>query len=780
MLDALAAVTPEAELPALSAAARAELAAVFPAFTRWREPLRSRPEDRLVLFDSVAKLVTQAARDRPLLIILDDLQWADGDSCLLVRHLLRHAGRGRILVLAIARNELPETHPLGETVRSLDQGDQLIRLQVGGLDQEACRELLQENRPEAGGDNPALAAQLHTDTSGNPFMVIELLRGGPNGTAPIWPGSGPVPAGLDDLVTSRLAPLGPAVRALLEAAAVSGSQFELDVTAAAAGLDETAGLDAVGMALASGLVFEAGPDDCYRFTHDIVRRTLSQLLGGARRRRLHERVADAIEERRAHRLAGLTATLAHHRCSAAERGGDVRAVRWALAAAADAAARNAFSDAVRWCRRAHDHLPAGDAELEAEVLTELGGAQAQAGESDGRSTLVDGGLQARRCGRLDLAARAALGLAELAQRRPEHREDAAALVHDVLVHVGEQEAQLPPPLWARLVAREIEIGQTGDVTQAATAAAVLRRRLDDHENPDQIQERAVLAEDLFVVAEATGDSEQRTVALHHRAMVAALVGEWPATEAALAAMTGSDSGMRRRLLEERAAALAVAQGRFAEIPPTPAGPLPLGSLAPGVLVARQWFVARWLQGRLDPSSVDAYGVDDPAQIGLVRVEQILRAIGEGDRAPARIAAHQLISQAEPLPSGDGWLHAVGLLGLAVVELDDPGLALDLCGLLAPHATLTCGAGYRSFVGTVAFHLGRLAALAGEGADAERHLTTALRQLTQLRAQPWIALAQHSLAGVLEARGRSSDRDLITALRSEARWVADQLALRELP
>jgi hypothetical protein len=88
-------------------------------------------------------------------------------------------------------------------------------------------------------------------------------------------------------------------------------------------------------------------------------------------------------------------------------------------------------------------------------------------------------------------------------------------------------------------------------------------------------------------------------------------------------------------------------------------------------------------------------------------------------------------------------------------------------------------GYRTFVGTATFHLGRLAALTGDLADAERHLSSALSHHTAAQARPWVVLSKYALAGVLEARGRPSDRDWIAGLRSEATWVADRLSMRPL-
>ena len=148
--------------------------------------------------------------------------------------------------------------------------------------------------------------------------------------------------------------------------------------------------------------------------------------------------------------------------------------------------------------------------------------------------------------------------------------------------------------------------------------------------------------------------------------------------------------------------------------------------------------------------------DDP-------VEQALVAIAEGDRGSPHLVVRSVATGAELLPAGDAWPHAAGLLGLAAAELGDATTAEAVRTLLMPYADLTCGAGYRSFVGPMALHLGRLAAVVGDWAEAERHLTSALRQLAAPRARPWIALTQIALARTLHAPGRPGDRRWATAL-----------------
>ena len=175
-------------------------------------------------------------------------------------------------------------------------------------------------------------------------------------------------------------------------------------------------LDALDAALGSGLVAEETAER-YRFPHDIVRRTLVAQLSGARRRALHARLAEAIESQRADRLHAYTAILAHHTSSAAGPWGDRRRSA-GRAAAAQATERRAPVEAVRLERQALAHVPADDGSHRAEVLTDLAMALLAAGDPGGEPTLIEAAAVARRHGRFDLLARAALALAERTGERP--------------------------------------------------------------------------------------------------------------------------------------------------------------------------------------------------------------------------------------------------------------------------------------------------------------------------------------------------------------------------
>ncbi len=209
------------------------------------------------------------------------------------------------------------------------------------------------------------------------------------------------------------------------------------------------------------------------------------------------------------------------------------------------------------------------------------------------------------------------------------------------------------------------------------------------------------------------------------------------------------------------------------------------------------------------ASLTAEGRVDDARAALdAAVAAVARAAGTDDAADADLASEELAGDRLPLdppgavaarhravldwlagedpaagvlagraPDGVGRLHALAVDALAVTSRGRPAAVAEVRAALAPYADRTCGVGYRSFAGAACFHLGRLAAAAGDWADAERHLQAALRHHTVLRARPWVALTQRALADVLEARGRTSDREWIDGLRSEADHVTSTLGLR---
>ncbi|MET7399633.1 AAA family ATPase, partial [Dactylosporangium sp. NPDC005572] len=237
--------------------------------------------ERFRVFDAVARLLTAAAARTPLLVVLDDLHWADPSSLRLVRHLTEHLPETR-LVLAVTRRLHPEpAGALAEAGVGLVRR-QALRLDLTGLSVDGVGALM---RTVTGAADEAAALRERTD--GNPFFLVELLR--------FEKGAGDIPAAVTDVLARRVARLPAATGELLRCAAVVGREYDLDVLAAAAGADPDTVLDDVDPAVAAGIVVEDAASGRFRFAHALVRDVVYRAQPAARRTRRHATVARVLD-----------------------------------------------------------------------------------------------------------------------------------------------------------------------------------------------------------------------------------------------------------------------------------------------------------------------------------------------------------------------------------------------------------------------------------------------------------------------------------------------------
>ena len=222
-----------------------------------------RENRRYRLFEAVAALLGGAARERPLLLVVEDLQWAGQPTLLLLRHVVRRLHGAPLLVLVTVRDA--EAEPGGAPARmlaDLSREHVVERVALGGLAEAETAALV--------GD-AALARRLQDRTAGNPFFIEEMLR-----SLAEAPEDAPgVPEGVKDLVSRRLARLEPGTVETLTAAAVLGRDFGLATLAGMLGRPEEELLGALEEALRAGVVLEdAEQVDRFAFAHALVRETL--------------------------------------------------------------------------------------------------------------------------------------------------------------------------------------------------------------------------------------------------------------------------------------------------------------------------------------------------------------------------------------------------------------------------------------------------------------------------------------------------------------------------
>jgi tetratricopeptide (TPR) repeat protein/predicted Ser/Thr protein kinase len=321
-------------------------------------PIESNPEGRRYrLFEAVASLVSEIARARPLLIVLEDLHWADRPTILLLRHLLRSSHEAPLCLVATYREtDLGRTHPLSELLAELRREDGVTRIGMHGLGEAHVQQFIER---WIGRDSPSSLTQLVTgSTEGNPFFLGEILRHldetgalGTLATTSAASASGDVvglPEGVRQAVSGRLSRLSGECNRVLSLAAVVGREFSLPVLTALGELREERLFDVIDEALAARLVQNVpGAPDRYAFTHALVRDTLYEELIPARRSRLHRQVAEALD-----RLAPSgdrpLADLAYHYARAATAADAQKAIECAVGAAERAAATFALEEAARF------------------------------------------------------------------------------------------------------------------------------------------------------------------------------------------------------------------------------------------------------------------------------------------------------------------------------------------------------------------------------------------------------------------------------------------------
>ena len=312
--------------------------------------------DPFILQSAAAELLRRLSRLQPLLLLIDDLHWSDGESLQLLRRLARSAPEGRTLLVAAYRDRGEDVTPtLADALADLSRLDGVTRLTLGNLSMEEVSVFVRATTDAEA--TPELVTAIRELTDGTPLLLCELWRDlRESGATDDLDGARLAravaelhgPERLRDIVRQRLSRLAPETTAAVELAAVAGPQFALRVLAEAAGLDREALVAVVDACVRSGILEELpGRSPACRFTHELVRRAVYDRITGIRRAELHLRVGEALE--RAHEAdpARVLPELAHHFTLAVPLAGTERAVDYNLRAAEAAIASAAYAEAVR-------------------------------------------------------------------------------------------------------------------------------------------------------------------------------------------------------------------------------------------------------------------------------------------------------------------------------------------------------------------------------------------------------------------------------------------------
>jgi DNA-binding SARP family transcriptional activator len=800
-----------------------ELARLLPELAGVVSPASADPESaRLALFEAVLALLELATSQQRVLLVLDDLHWAAPATLMLLRYALRSERRLDLLLVATYRStELQRDHPLARLVADLQRDDGARFIALAGLDEPAIGTLLRAATAPTAADPPAqLVARVRIETAGNPFfvheLVADLLESDAFADADVgWSqamssptlgtAEGPrdlaAPEGLRHVIGQRVARLSAPTVRTLSVAAAAGATFSFVVLEGVLGACSNV-LDALDEAVAAGLLREAGNGD-HAFAHALVRQTIYEQLGAARRMRLHRQLGEALEalaDQDAHGEA-----LAYHFAQAAGDGQGVKAAAYALAAGGSATARLGFEEAAAHYERGIRALGlTGQSQdkWRCELLLALGDAHWGSGELDkARQAYEQAAELAERLGDATALAHAALGYCgpHRFEKAPAVTGPVAERLQRALAALGDHDSTLRARLMGRLAVTlafaEVEhrkpllarqaLQMARRIADKATLADVLASTQLASHGPDTLRESLAMTEELGRIADEIGDRRLHAVA-HSRLLDFLLeLGDIDGVERELEAL--------QRLARPRGERycswlLAVFRANYA-----------------------------YLQGRLDECAtlvrdVVAYrfeGYDEPAarilgvqQALYVPSEELVRTLENLAAHYPQIAAWRCLlahmyvqfertAQARQelealagadfcdLPRDVNWLPSLSALSEVVVFVGDVPRAHALHTLLSPYADRCVVIGALLCTGSVSRPLGLLATTLSRYEEAARHFERALRMNTQIRSPLWIATTQHDYAHMLLLRGGPGDRDKARELLTNALATADRLDLKPL-
>jgi predicted ATPase/class 3 adenylate cyclase len=378
---------------------------------------------RYMLFNAVTTTLRLAGEVAPVVVVLDDLQWADTQTLQLIRHVAATSEAMRVMVIGTFReSDISADHPLTELLSALHREQCTERISLRGLSDLELLALMEAAAgEELTEDGLALRDAVLAETDGNPFFAGELLRhlvesGAIYQEDDHWVASDDLrtqglPVSVREVIGRRVARLGDQGTRVLALASVIGRDFDLGLVAAASELSEDTLLDLMDRAIEATLV-ENVRGTRYSFVHALIEHTLYDSLSPARRARIHRAVAEAIESQARGQTEGRTAELAYHWGQATAPEDLDKAAFYAQLAGDEALARLAPDEALRSYTQAlsllEQRAAADTGKLRCALLVGLGNAQRQTGNASYRETLLDAAHVAIEVGETDLLVAAAL------------------------------------------------------------------------------------------------------------------------------------------------------------------------------------------------------------------------------------------------------------------------------------------------------------------------------------------------------------------------------------
>jgi len=760
-------------------------------------PQTSDPEtERYLLFSAVAGLLHEVAESAPVCVVLDDLHWADGQSVALLKHVVRTVEQGALQLIATYRDsDLGKDHPLSAALADLRRIEGVQRIALHGLGADEVAQIMTVVAGyELDEDILQLAQEIAAETDGNPFFVGEVLRG-------LWESGGlafdeasgrwsvdrsggiTLPESVREVIERRVERLGEEALEVLRIAAVVGPVFDVELLTISSDIEEGRLLDHLEAAVAASLLSESAERvGEFRFAHALINQTLYDGLGATRRARVHQRVAQALEELYGQDPGEHLAELALHWRLAAVSVDRAKAADYALRAGQRALESLAPAEAVKLFADAVELMGDLDSAERCQALIGLGEAQLQSGEAAYRETLLEASRIASALADAELAARAALAnnrggvssaFGEIDAERlaainraielddPPNRPRRARLLG-----IKALELEWDPDFGMRRALAEEAVSLARATEDARTLAEVLRNVEEAIRAPDTLAWRIGLAEELVGCAAEVGDPalrfsahnfdfhtcfergdlERAKLALEQQELIAHELDQPTINWLATAGTAGWELMHGDLVAGERLAERALQIGQEAGQPDavfTYAAALTQA----GVYQGRGGEVIEMME-----QSVSAYPAIAAWRAGLASVLCWLDRRAEA----AKILEQAASDRFDHIASNSATLSALVLYADAAVLTDSSGPASILYELIEPWADQVVWNGLIGY-GHARMWLGLLAACMGDHEQADQHLAFACDFQETNGLLLWAARAHLGWAEALDGRGGDAAR-----------------------
>jgi len=797
-------------------------------------PAALEPEPaRFRFFDSLTTFLKNIGQVQPLVLILDDVQWADKPSLLLLRFLVRELADAHLLIIGTYRDvALESQHPLAQLLEEIVREPHSQRLVLRGLTAEEVTRFIEL----ATGTTPSepLSTTLAKEAGGNPFFISEIVRllVAEGGHAALYTPrvalTIPLPQSVREVINRRLERLSAECKRMLSLASVIGREFSMPTLAQMKNTNCDQLLEVLDEALTARLV-TAVPHvvGSYSFAHALIREALYTELPTARRVQLHRHIAEALETIYGHNRQSAPATnvspvlsissagqglaeLAYHFFEALRGESDAdKAIAYAVQAAEQALAVLAYEDAVTHYERALQALEYKqplEGRQRYELLLALGTARTKTGDiPQAREACKQAAEEARKLQNSELLAHAALGFEKFGVPIGVVDHDVVHLLEEVLGVFGTEDSALRARMLARL-AWELHFSASdgerrAQLSQLATAmarrvgdkgalAAALDSRRRSLWGPGDIHERLAAMNEILRLAEETGDGERSIQGQFDRIVDLLELGDMLAVDEGIAAYARRAEELRQPRYRWNWTVLqtmrALMEGRFAGAEQLAMQTLTLGRKIESPTAINffgvQMFSLSREQGRLQEleSAVQNFVAQYPTvpawRAALASLYSELGRETEARTEFTRLAVNDFVN----LPRDSTWLVGATLLAETCAFLADSHHAVLLYERLLPYAehNVVVGDG-AACNGSVSRPLGLLAATLHRWQEAVAHFESALRMNTRMGAKPFVTRTQYEYAATLLARHQPGDDAQARALLAPALVTAQELGMKGL-